>query len=117
MTSAGFTDFSMLRQGKPMYWIKLILTVAILFVVLLLGVEFSTLNAEPVTVKYLFGEARGPLSLVAIGAFAVGVLLTALIGAFMLLPLRWQVARLRQSLFSKEQEFNLLAKKVGREAR
>ena len=38
-----------------MFWIKFILIAAILLVVLLLGLEFSTLNTEPVTVKYLLG--------------------------------------------------------------
>ena len=99
-----------------MRWIKFALVAAILLVVLLLGLEFSTLNTDPVTVKYLLGEATRPLSLVLICAFAAGVLVTALIGLFMVLPLRWQVARLRQTLSSKEHEINLLAKKAGRDA-
>lgn len=100
-----------------MFWIKFVVIAAILLVVLLLGVEFSTLNTAPVTVKYLLGEATQPLSLVLICAFAVGVAVTALIGAFVVLPLRWQVARLRQTLSGKDHEISLLAKKVGRDAR
>ena len=103
-----------------MFWIKfvkVVLIAGLLLVVLLLGVEFSTLHADPVTVDYLLGKTTLPLSLVVVCAFAAGVVVTAMIGAFVVLPLRWQVARLRQILSSKEQEINLLAKKAGRDSR
>lgn len=102
-----------------MFWIKFILIAAILLVVLLLGVEFSTLNADPVTVKYLLGqgEIEVSLALVVVCAFAAGVLMTALISSFIVLPLRWHVARLRQAVSTKEQEVNLLVRKAAREAR
>ena len=44
-----------------MFLIKFILVAAILLVVLLIGVEFSTLNADPVTIKYLLGATTIPL--------------------------------------------------------
>lgn len=100
-----------------MFWIKFILIAAILLVVLLLGVEFSTLNTDPVTINYLLGTTTLPLSLVMVCAFAAGVLVTALVGAFVVLPLRWQVARLRQTVSGKEHEISLLARKVGRDVR
>lgn len=100
-----------------MFLIKFILVAAILLVVLLIGVEFSTLNADLVTIKYLLGATTIPLSLAMISAFAVGALLAALIGASMVLPLRWQLNRLRQAVLTKDQEINLLAKKVGRDIR
>ncbi|MBK8508878.1 MAG: LapA family protein [Candidatus Competibacter sp.] len=100
-----------------MYWIKFILIAALLLLVLVVGIEFSTLNAEPVTINYLLGAVSVPLSVAVIGAFSAGVLLTVLIGAFMVLPLRWQVARLRQAVSSKDQEIQTLARKVGREVR
>jgi uncharacterized integral membrane protein len=96
--------------------IKFVLIAAILLVVLLLGVEFSTLNANPVLVDYLLDKAELPLSLVVVCAFAAGVLLTALVGAFVVLPLRWRAARLRQVLAGKDQEISLLAKKAARDA-
>ncbi len=99
-----------------MFWVKFVLIASILLVVLLLGVEFSTLHADPVTVNYLLGTTMLPLSLVVICAFAVGVLVTALVGAFVVLPLRWQVSRLRQAVSSKDQEINLLARKAKRDA-
>ena len=99
-----------------MFWIKVILITAILLVVLLLGVEFSTLNANPVQVDYLLYKLELPLSLVVVGAFTAGAVVTALIGAFIVLPLRWRAARLQQAIAGKDQEISLLAKKVGRDA-
>jgi putative membrane protein len=107
--------FKPLWQGKPMFWIKFVLIAAILLVVLLAGVEFSTLHADPVSVNYLLGTMTLPLSLVVVYAFAAGAFVTALIGAFVVLPLRWQVARLRQAVSSKDQEISLLTRKVGRD--
>lgn len=98
-----------------MFWIKFILITAILLIVLLLGVEFSTLNADPVHVDYLLYRVELPLSLVVVGAFASGALVAALIGAFVVLPLRWRAARLQQVIAGKDQEISLLAKKAGRD--
>ena len=99
-----------------MFWIKFILIAAILLVILLLGVEFSILNADSVTVDYLLDKTALPLSLVVVCAFAAGALVTALIGAFVVLPLRWQVARLRQLVSNKDQEISTLVRKAGRDA-
>lgn len=99
-----------------MGWVKSILVIAILLVVLLVGVEFSTLNADTVTIKYLFGTATASLSSALISAFAVGAFVAGLIGMSMTLLLRRQVARLRQAVSTKEQQIYLLTKKVGREA-
>ena len=96
--------------------IKFVLIAAILLVVLFLGVEFSTLNANPVLVDYLLHKVELPLSLVVVGAFASGVLVTALIGVFVVLPLRWRAARLRQTVAGKDPEISMLLKKVGRDA-
>lgn len=102
--------------GEPMFWVKFILVAAILLIILLLGVEFSTLHADPVAVNYLLGVTTLPLSLVVVCAFTAGALVTALIGAFVVLPLRWQVARLRQAVVEKNQEINTLTRKVERDA-
>ena len=99
-----------------MFWIKFILIAAILLVVLLLGVEFSTLNTNLVTIQYLLGVTEQPLSLVVVCAFAAGVFITSLIGTFVVLPLRWQVARLHQLISNKDQEISMLARKAGRDA-
>ena len=97
-----------------MFWIKFVLIAAMLLVVLLLGVEFSTLHTELVTVNYLLGTATLELAWVVVGAFAAGVLITALVGMFVVVPLRWQVARLRQVVSNREQEISTLTRKLGR---
>ncbi|MFO1371813.1 MAG: LapA family protein [Candidatus Competibacteraceae bacterium] len=98
-----------------MFWIKFVLVAAILLVVLLLGLEFSTLNTDEVSVKYLLGQTKLPLSLVMVCAFAAGAVVTTLIGMFVVLPLRWQVIRLRQTVSSKDQELKQLARKTERD--
>lgn len=100
-----------------MFWIKFVLIAAILLVVLLVGVEFSMLHTQQVAVNYLLGTTTLELAWVVVGAFAAGVVITALVGAFVVLPLRWQVARLRQAVSGKDQEISLLAKKAGRDGR
>lgn len=99
-----------------MFWVKFILIAAILLVVLVLGVEFSTLHTDPVKVNYLIGTTTLELAWVIVGAFTAGVVITALVGMFVVLPLRWQAARLRQAVAGKDQEISLLVRKVGREA-
>ncbi|PIE83604.1 MAG: hypothetical protein CSA09_01830 [Candidatus Contendobacter odensis] len=100
-----------------MSWIKFILIAAIFLVVLLVGVEFSTLHADKVTINYLLGMTTQPLSMVVVCAFAAGVVVTMLIGATIVLPLRLQVSRLQQSVVSKDHEIKLLKKKAGRDVR
>ncbi len=100
-----------------MFWIKLAIFAVILLVVLVVGVEFSTLNADVVAIHYLQGTTMLPLSLVVVCAFAAGVVLTGLFGAFVVVPLRWQVARLRQLISGKDQEISVLSKKIERDTR
>lgn len=100
-----------------MFWIKLAVFAVILLVVLVVGIEFSTLNADAVAVHYLQGTLMLPLSLVVVCAFAAGVVLTGLFGVFVVLPLRWRVARLQQIVSGKEMEISLLSKKIERDAR
>jgi len=64
----------------------------------------------------LLGTTTLPLSLVVVCAFAAGAFVTSLIGAFVVLPLRWQVARLRQLISNKDQEISMLVRKAGRDA-
>ncbi len=99
-----------------MYFIKFILMAVILLAVLALGLEFSTLHSDPVTVNYVLGTTTQPLSLVVICAFALGALLAILIANFIVWPLRWRLARLLRTLTEKEQEIQLLAKRLERSA-
>lgn len=44
--------------------------------IIILGVSFSALNAQSVTVQYFVGESELPLAVVLLIAFAVGVILS-----------------------------------------
>lgn len=94
-------------------FVKVVLIAGLLLVVLLLGVEFSTLHADPVTVNYLLGKTTLPLSLVVVCVCRRGRCYRAdrcLCRAAAALAGR---TALRQTLASKEQEVNLLAQKPG----
>lgn len=47
--------------------------------IIIIGVAFAALNAEPVSVKYLIGERNLPLAVVLLFAFAFGVILSILV--------------------------------------
>lgn len=99
-----------------MFWLKFIAMAVILAAVLALGVEFSVLHDQPVTVNYLLGSTTQPLALVAISAFALGALLALLIVSFIIVPLRWRVSRLQQAATAKDEEIRLLTKRLERGA-
>lgn len=100
-----------------MFWIKWAVMVAVLLVVFLLGVEFSTLNATLVTVHYLEGTVEVPLSFVALCSFTAGVILSTVFGLFFMLPVYWRLMRLRYTLSHKEQTIHALSQQLGRESR
>lgn len=91
-----------------------IIGIIVFLIVLLLGVEFSTVNSDPVTVNYLLGTASWPLALVVVCAFAVGVLVTFLVSLSVVLPLRWRVMRLQRAVSNKEDELGTLRKRSDR---
>ena len=97
-----------------MLWLKSLIFFLILVIVLALGVEFSLLHEQQVTINYLIGTSTQPLALVVIGAFAFGALLAALLSGSVVWPLRWRLSRLQQTLTSKEDEIRLLTKRLER---
>tara|TARA_R110002110_G_scaffold415836_1_gene657263 strand:- start:26017 stop:26301 length:285 start_codon:yes stop_codon:yes gene_type:complete len=80
--------------------VKLIGWVVTIFIIIL-GVSFSALNAEPVTVKYLFGERDLPLAVVLLIAFAFGIVLSILILGTKVLSLsaknKWLTKKLKRA--------------------
>jgi len=84
--------------------------VAIVFflLVLFVGVAFSSLNSDPVTVHYYIGTIDLPLSVVMVGAFAAGVLCAFLVGVNVFLGSRWRESRLRRNVKVHQQEIELL---------
>ncbi len=94
-----------------------IISIVILVIVFLAGVEFFALNSDPVAVNYLLGKIEWPLSFVVVAAFSIGVLVTILFSFAFFMPLRWRVNQLRQTVSSQEQQINVLRKQPGREIR
>lgn len=68
---------------------------------------FSVANVDPVTVNYLFGEAKWPLVLVIIGSVLMGGLIVASIGIFKLIQLQMQVKKLKKQLKQQEDKAEL----------
>jgi putative membrane protein len=85
-----------------------ILGLVFFIIVVLLGISFAVLNAEPVKLNYYFGSSSLPLSLVTVIAFAVGVILGILVSLFLILRLKSQNARLRKTIRNTEKEVNNL---------
>lgn len=69
--------------------------------IIILGVSFSALNAESVTVKYLVGESDLPLAVVLLIAFAFGVILSIVILGTKILSLsaknKWLAKKLKRA--------------------
>lgn len=85
-----------------------IISIIIFLVVLVVGVEFSAINSEPVTVNYLLGTVSLPLSFVVVCAFTIGVVISFIFSLGIILPLRWKVAKLQRTVSIKEHEIDNL---------
>jgi lipopolysaccharide assembly protein A len=84
--------------------------VGFLFVLLVLvfGLFFGLLNADPVTVNYYFGARELPLSFVLVVMLVVGAVAGALAGLGVVLKTRREVRRLRKELRVAEKELGNL---------
>lgn len=91
-----------------------IINIIVFLVVLVVGVEFSAMNSEPVTVNYLLGTASLPLSFVVVCAFAAGVIISFIFSLGIILPLRWRAAKLQRAVSVKEHEINDLRNQTVR---
>lgn len=78
----------------------------ILLIVLLvvIGLVFAVLNAEPVQLNYYFGGASIPLSLLLLLAIIIGAVLGILASATVLVKNKREVAHLRKSIEIAEKE-------------
>ncbi len=85
-----------------------IIAILLFILVLFVGVGFSSLNSDPVTVHYYIGTAELPLSVVVISAFALGVLCAFLVSLNVHLGSRWTASRLRRDLRLREREIGQL---------
>ncbi|MGA9226924.1 MAG: lipopolysaccharide assembly protein LapA domain-containing protein [Mesobacillus sp.] len=78
---------------------------------LLLGIAFAlivavfaVINVEPVTVNYLFGEAKWPLILVILGSVLMGGIIVGSVGLFRMFVLQREVKTLKKQNQALEQQ-------------
>ncbi len=88
-----------------------IIGVVLFLAILVVGIEFSAVNSDPVTVNYVLGTVIWPLSFVVVCAFSLGMLISVFISLGVVLPLRWRLARLQRMISSQEHEIGALLKK------
>ncbi len=85
-----------------------ILTIVFLLVLLVIGISFSTLNAESVELNYYFGTQELPLSLALVVAMGIGAIfgLVGSLGA--IVRLRRRIMQLKRSVKMAEREISHL---------
>ncbi len=81
-----------------------IIVYVILFIILVLGISFAYLNANPVTFSYYFGEKSIPLSLLLVFALGMGLLLGFFVMGISWLKLKTANLRLKKKLKCITQE-------------
>jgi putative membrane protein len=83
---------------------KRIVGLIVILLVLVFGLFFGLLNAEPVTVNYYFGTRELPLSFVLVVMLVLGALFGVLAGLAHAFKLRREIHRLRKEHRLVEQE-------------
>ncbi|MEJ2141809.1 MAG: LapA family protein [Gammaproteobacteria bacterium] len=77
-------------------------------ILLIIGILFAVLNADPVTLHYYFGEKDIPLSLVLIIAIITGAILGVIASAGVIVKLKREKAKLRKLTELSEKELKNL---------
>jgi putative membrane protein len=85
-----------------------ILTIIIFIIVFVVGIAFSAINNDPVTLNYYLGTLSIPLSIVVVISIILGLVLGALAIFMTSLQLRYENRRLHKKLETSEQEINSL---------
>jgi putative membrane protein len=78
--------------------IKRIISYIFLLLILLLGLSFAALNADPVSINYYVGKGTYPLSLLLVCTLGIGILLGFLACLFPLLKLKKENRTLRSTI-------------------
>ena len=79
-----------------------------LLVLILFGLSFAVLNAEPVSLNYYFGYRDIPLSMIVVLSLAGGAVIGLLVGMGTILRLKQQVGGLRRQLRAAEKHADQL---------
>jgi len=88
--------------------VKRVLGLIFILLVLVFGLFFGLLNAEPVTVNYYFGTRSLPLSFVLVMMLVIGAVCGAVAGLGHTFRLRREISRLRRDNRVVEQELSNL---------
>ncbi len=87
----------------------------ILLIVFVLALAFTVINADAVTLNYYLGKLELPLSVIIIGAFAMGAIVGILATLGRVMRLRREVNRLQRSERIAQQELTNLRSLPARE--
>ncbi len=79
-----------------------LLNILLLIVLIVLGLSFAVLNADPVPLNYYFGYREIPLSMIVVVALATGAVIGVLVSMGILLRQKQQAFRLRRQLKQAE---------------
>lgn len=77
-------------------------------ILLIIGILFAVLNAEPVTLHYYFGDKHIPLSLVLITAIILGAILGIIASAGIIIKLKRDNSKLKKLTELSEKELTNL---------
>lgn len=83
-----------------------IISAIIILLILILGITFASLNAEPVVVNYYLGSSKLPLSLLLVLVLGCG----ALLGILVSIPI-W--ARLKKENYTLSQRIKVAEKRIS----
>ena len=81
----------------------------LLVILIVLGLSFAVLNAEPVPLNYYFGSRDIPLSMIVVLSLAAGALIGLLVSMGAILRLKQQRAKLRRQLQRAEKAADQLS--------
>lgn len=87
---------------------RIFLTALVLVLVLLVGIGFTALNAQPVTIDYFLGTVSTTLPWALLAALGAGFLLGLLVMAVLSLRTRREAIRMRRELRSRDAELKNL---------
>lgn len=81
-----------------------ILSAFFFILLVLIGISFACLNAEPVIVNYYIGQSKLPLSILLVMTFGAGLLIGFIMLSFRVVKLKAKLRRLKGRIKLSEKE-------------
>lgn len=85
-----------------------IFTYILLLLLILLGISFAILNAEPVSIHYYLGQRQLPLSLLLVLALTIGLIIGMMVSGIFYLKLKSENYRIKSRIKIAEKEIENL---------